>query len=392
MKTVADIRRDNLLVAIKRAGTAANLAAAAQVSTAYLSQVKSRQPESSSGRPRNMGDDVARRIEKALGEPVGWMDTPRGDELPDTGLAARIAAIIASRGISHEQLESVAGVAPGVVAKWLSGVARDIGHDQAARIQEAYGYNVFWLITGRGNEFIPSLRAAAAKPAPKYLNAYPPNSFPARLHHAMRLRGVRQNKDVANAGGVSANAVNLWFKGDVQIVDNDHATALAKFLRVQSDWLLHGVGPMEGDANVRPAEVGRRRIPLISSVQAGLMHEAVEPLPPGTAFEYLLTDMDLSEHAFALEIEGRSMEPEFREGDRIIIDPAVRPIPGDFVVAANGQSEATFKKYRPRGIGESGVESFDLVPLNPDYPTISSDREPARVIGVMVEHRRYRRR
>lgn len=392
MKTVADIRRDNLLVAIKRAGTAANLAAAAQVSTAYLSQVKSRQPESSSGKPRNMGDDVARRIEKALGEPVGWMDAPRGDELPDTGLAARIAAILASRGISHEQLESVAGVAAGVVAKWLSGVARDIGHDQAARIQEAYGYNAFWLITGRGNEFIPSLRVAAAEPAPKYLNAYPPNSFPARLHHAMRLRGIRQNKDIANAGGVSANAVNLWFKGDAQVVDNDHATALAKFLRVQADWLLHGVGPMEGDANVRPAEVGRRRIPLISSVQAGLMHETVTPFPAGGAFEYLLTDLDLSDSAFALEIEGRSMEPDFREGDRIIVDPAVRAIPGDFVVATNGRDEATFKQYRPRGVNATGAEVFELVPLNPEYPTISSESYPVRVVGVMVEHRRYRRR
>ncbi|WP_224785338.1 LexA family protein [Pandoraea pnomenusa] len=148
----------------------------------------------------------------------------------------------------------------------------------------------------------------------------------------------------------------------------------------------------EPHRNVSAAEIGQRRIPLISSVQAGLMSEALEPFPAGAAFEYLLTDLKLSEHAFALAIEGRSMEPDFNEGDRIIVDPALRPQPGDFVVAKNGREEATFKKYRPRGVGADGREVFELVPLNDDYPTINSEHEPARIIGVMVEHRRYRRR
>lgn len=148
----------------------------------------------------------------------------------------------------------------------------------------------------------------------------------------------------------------------------------------------------EPHRNVSAAEIGQRRIPLISSVQAGRMSEALEPFPAGAAFEYLLTDLKLSENAFALEIEGRSMEPDFKEGDRIIVDPALRPQPGDFVVAKNGREEATFKKYRPRGVGADGREVFELVPLNDDYPTINSENEPARIIGVMVEHRRYRRR
>ncbi|MBN4665410.1 LexA family transcriptional regulator [Pandoraea nosoerga] len=148
----------------------------------------------------------------------------------------------------------------------------------------------------------------------------------------------------------------------------------------------------EPHRNVSAAEIGQRKIPLISSVQAGRMTEALEPFPPGVAFEYLLTDLDLSENAFALEIEGQSMEPEFKAGDRIIVDPALQPQPGDFVVAKNGREEATFKKYRPRGMGQGGREVFELVPLNDDYPTINSEHEPARIIGVMVEHRRYRRR
>ncbi len=86
------------------------------------------------------------------------------------------------------------------------------------------------------------------------------------------------------------------------------------------------------------------------------------------------------------------MLPDFREGDVVIIDPELAPTPGDFVVAKNGENEATFKKFRPRGLNEHGEQVIELVPLNEDYPSIRSDAQPFRIIGTMVEHRRYRRR
>lgn len=122
------------------------------------------------------------------------------------------------------------------------------------------------------------------------------------------------------------------------------------------------------------------------------MIEAVDPFPPGAAFDYLLTDLDLSENSFALEIDGQSMTPDFNPGDRVIVDPSLTPRPGDFVVAKNGRDEATFKRYRVRGVDSEGREVFELVPLNPDYPTISSDTQPVKIVAVMVEHRRYRKR
>ena len=98
-------------------------------------------------------------------------------------------------------------------------------------------------------------------------------------------------------------------------------------------------------------------------------------------------DGPISEVAFALKIKGDSMEPEFKEGDTIIIDPMVAPHPGEFVIAKNGDHEATFKKYRLKANG-----SFELVPLNPDYPTIDSDIQPVKIIGTMIEHRIHRRK
>lgn len=148
----------------------------------------------------------------------------------------------------------------------------------------------------------------------------------------------------------------------------------------------------EGESNVASVPLGTRRIPLISCVQAGAMTEAVDPYALGDASDWLLTDLELSANAFALRIKGDSMLPEFREGDTVIIDPAVQPLPGDFVVAKNGENEATFKKYRPRGINEQGQQVFELVPLNEDYPSMRSDLTAIRIIGTMVEHRRYRKR
>jgi transcriptional regulator with XRE-family HTH domain len=80
MKTNGEIRRDNLLIAIKRKKTAAQLASDAGISAAYLSQIKKRVPESSTGKPKKLGDDVAAKIEQALGEPPGWMDVAHPEQ------------------------------------------------------------------------------------------------------------------------------------------------------------------------------------------------------------------------------------------------------------------------------------------------------------------------
>lgn len=147
------------------------------------------------------------------------------------------------------------------------------------------------------------------------------------------------------------------------------------------------------DTNVSRIPPGLRPVPVISEIQAGRLKEIADPYPPGAGFavEYS-DDPDLSRWAFALEIDGMSMMPEFRPGDRVIIDPELAPNPGDFVAARNTKEEATFKKYRPRGMDANGNMVFELVPLNPDYPTMRSDIEHLEVIGVMVEHRKKFRR
>lgn len=161
---------------------------------------------------------------------------------------------------------------------------------------------------------------------------------------------------------------------------------IAKALRCDANWL------MNGGAFMPIAEVNSRRVPLISYVQAGALADKSPIEAFDGSLEYILTDLDLSEHSFALRIEGDSMEPDFKAGDVIIVDPEVEPVPGEFVVAKNGGDQATFKKYRPTFTDAMGCQHFELVPLNDDYPVINSAHQPLVIIGVMIEHRIYRRK
>ncbi|WP_233626431.1 MULTISPECIES: S24 family peptidase [unclassified Delftia] len=95
-----------------------------------------------------------------------------------------------------------------------------------------------------------------------------------------------------------------------------------------------------------------------------------------------------SQGAFFLQLDGDSMCPEFREGDRVLIDPAVTPQPGDYVAANSGKNETLFRKYRLLGHDDSGEEVFELMPLNQDHPVMRSDNYGLSVIGTMLELRR----
>lgn len=228
------------------------------------------------------------------------------------------------------------------------------------------------------------------------------------IHQRIKSRRIELNLSMEVLGervGVTYQTIQQWENGktapkrnrmksladalgvDVVALETGINFELPNFTIVHSQESENSV-----ETNIAPALVGTRKIPLISYVQAGTMSEVHDPFPVGYSDTYLLTDLDLGENAFALTIKGESMLPEFKEGDRVIIDPSVCPNPGDYVVAKNGGDEATFKKYRPRGINKHGQEIFELVPLNDDFASMQSDITPMVIIGTMVEHRKYRKK
>ncbi|PTT49218.1 LexA family protein [Aeromonas sp. HMWF016] len=220
---------------------------------------------------------------------------------------------------------------------------------------------------------------------------------------AARRRAQKMSQDeLARRIGITRVSISKWESGLNQ-PKGRYLNDLAAALGVTVEWLLTGEGSapessgeprIPGYHNVEPAVIYQgKRIPILSYVQAGNWREMCEQ---ATAFdgnvEYVSAGGEIGPYGFGLWLRGDSMVPLFKEGDLIIVDPDESPLPGDYVVAKNGSNEATFKKYRPRGIDESGQEVFELVPLNEDYPTMHSDRQHIQIIGVMVEHRSYRKR
>lgn len=76
--TIEEIRLRNLRALIQRFGTIATVAEKANTAPAYLSQITNRAP-SRTGKPRDMGSALARKIEAGCGLSTGWMDTDHGE-------------------------------------------------------------------------------------------------------------------------------------------------------------------------------------------------------------------------------------------------------------------------------------------------------------------------
>lgn len=82
MKTSTEIRRENLNILIERYGSIANLNAqlGRNRKDATLSQIRKGSVHSGTGRPRIMGDTMAREIETKLSLGYGWMDADHSNE------------------------------------------------------------------------------------------------------------------------------------------------------------------------------------------------------------------------------------------------------------------------------------------------------------------------
>ncbi|MBI4699030.1 MAG: S24 family peptidase [Nitrospirae bacterium] len=82
----------------------------------------------------------------------------------------------------------------------------------------------------------------------------------------------------------------------------------------------------------------------------------------------------------------KSMEPEFKEGEIVIINPHLETKPGDYVIITNDDcGEATFKQLKRYG------ETTVLHPLIAKYPDIELKKGTKyRVAGKVVKkEKRY---
>ena len=208
------------------------------------------------------------------------------------------------------------------------------------------------------------------------------------VREKMQAQNIRQD-DMAETMGKTQGAIGHWLTG--RRMPNVNEVAQMINITGVNKVILNGDGTIEDFVpNVSVTQVkDSYSYPLISSIQAGVWTESSD-FRDSLGYDYIDSEIDAGENGFFLRVSGMSMEPKFSEGDLVLIDVRKRPHPGDFVAAVNGNGEATLKRYRELGeLSPSGNPHFELVPLNQDFPTLSSMKQDIRIIGVAVEHRSY---
>lgn len=197
-----------------------------------------------------------------------------------------------------------------------------------------------------------------------------------RLKAARELRGMNQVQ-LASAAGVSTGTVGNIESGARGIERS--ARKLAKALNVNADWLATGEGHMELDQNlIRVSDnitpvLAVKMVPVLNKVNAGMFQDIVESHPED--IEYVPVYGMAKKYTFALRVEGDSMTPGFPNGCVVIVDPEVQAKPNDYVIAINGDNEATFKQL----VKDGG--DWYLKPRNPQWPI--KPLGDAKIIGVV---------
>lgn len=83
MKTIAEIRLANLETLIAENVNANTVAELGETNPIYLSQIRNRAKDSKTGKHRQMGDDMARALERGCKKEVGWMDNTHHAAQPE---------------------------------------------------------------------------------------------------------------------------------------------------------------------------------------------------------------------------------------------------------------------------------------------------------------------
>ena len=210
-----------------------------------------------------------------------------------------------------------------------------------------------------------------------------------RLKHARKTLRLTQTQ-VAEKVGLTQATYSQLERGIVK--STSKIVELANVLKVNPNWLATGEGEMSltdgsnislGYDNAHLVPKRQKKAPVLNWVQAGSFTD----IGSNSYDDYLPYFGDYGDdRVYWLCISGDSMLPDFKEGEHILINADRQPVAGNFVVALqSGEEKATFKKYRPKGFDDKGVEYWHLVPSNSEYPIIDSRYQPFEVLGVAVE-------
>lgn len=197
-------------------------------------------------------------------------------------------------------------------------------------------------------------------------------------------------RDLAKAIGSKPPQVSQMLRGD-RGMGEITARRVERMLGLPKGWMDYPQDKTDAPianpgiySNVTPVSGAGRRVPVLSSNQ---LDDPIRAIDKGDFMEEVVASPSVSnsatEHLFMYRLECNSMAPDFGEGDGLFFDPGQPVGPGDFVLAKL-DGEIMFRKYRP--LDKNG-DSFQLVPVNPDWPTLQGGiNNGDRVIARLVAH------
>ncbi|HWK66058.1 MAG TPA: helix-turn-helix transcriptional regulator [Rhizobiaceae bacterium] len=153
--------------------------------------------------------------------------------------------------------------------------------------------------------------------------------------------------------------------------------SLAKIIQATNSSLDEFMGLIDGASE---KATDGHVVPLIGFAQAGSGGFFDDSgFPAGQGWECIELPSRVDEGAYALQVQGDSMLPLYREGDLLIVQPGATIRRGDRVVVRTVEGEVMAKLLE-----RQTAQSIHLVSLNPAYPNrqiaIESIEWMARII------------
>jgi SOS-response transcriptional repressor LexA len=203
-----------------------------------------------------------------------------------------------------------------------------------------------------------------------------------RIKRMLKEKGMSQ-AELARLVGTKQQTISYIVSAEHPAETSRYSTKIAEVLGVNPAWLTTGQGSPHDPTvpvTVEGVIVRATLAPLLreADVPAYLQRENYENRGS------VMTDRATLGKSFAIEIEGDSMAPRFKSGDVVVIDTSLKVEPGDYVCALLKAGPIAFRRYRSRH------PSFELVPENADWDIILAG-DVRQIVGVMCEHRSYRR-
>lgn len=214
------------------------------------------------------------------------------------------------------------------------------------------------------------------------------DTFQNRLKKAMEMKNIKQ-VDLVEKTGLDKTLINKYLAG-ITNARQQKLTKLADALGVNEVWLMGYDVPMQRDLTIGTSLSSKSAVVFVyGSIPAGIPMECIEDI---IDTEEIPVDMlKGGKQYFGLKVKGNSMEPEYLDGDTLILEKADDCESGDDCVVMVNGNDGTFKRVI------KNKDGIILQPLNAEYiPFVFTNEQieslPVRVIGIVVEIRRKRKR